>query len=80
MVRLFRKQLQVVGGRVLVVLGYWKSWRDFQEFQQIIGSSLVKRIGASAGGTKTVPYNLVEGWNFIVFPVDPVTAQIACKY
>lgn len=40
-------------------------------------SYLVKEIGASVAGPKTVTHNLVEGWNFIAFPVDTVTVRTA---
>ena len=45
----------------------------------MLGDELVNQVGAAAMGTEQISYDLVEGWNFIAFPMQPITVRTAAE-
>lgn len=84
MARRTSKKAKTLGAVVLLVMVsmstfYYFAWRNWNQFQVILGEDFVKRAGASSGQSVTVTYNLVEGWNFIAFPMEPITVKSAAE-
>jgi len=69
----------VLAVMVLVMAGFWFFWRYWTELQSVTGDEFVRRVGAVTLQTESVTYNLVAGWNFIAFPVDPITVRSAAE-